>query len=46
MSYDNYFYYLSSNKNKQDWRSDFVCTIVALLMLLLGLIGNGVLRLS
>lgn len=44
MSNEDPFNYSSSKDKEQNWQSALVYTIGALLMLLLGLIGNGVLR--
>lgn len=44
MHLDNPFNYTPDDKGKPDWRTALVYTIEALIMLLLGLIGNGVLR--
>ena len=41
MSYDDPFNYFPGSEEEQDWRSALLYTIGALLMLLLGLIGNG-----
>lgn len=43
MSYDNPFTDSSDNEGKQSWSSALIYLIGALLMLLLGFMGNGVL---
>lgn len=43
MSYNDSFEYSPFNEEDQGWRSALVCTAGALLILLLGFIGNGVL---
>ena len=42
MRLDNPFDYSSDDNEKPDWRNAVVYTIEALLMLLLGFVGNGV----
>lgn len=44
MRYDEPFNYSSNKEEERDWHSALIYTIGALLMLLFGLIGNGVLR--
>ena len=44
MSYNDYFRYYPFNEEEQSWQSALVDTVGVLFLLLLGFIGNGVLR--